>query len=308
MRHAERRRSSEAELDGAPRNRLSERRRELVNPLKDLGSALRQRTVDRLYVTYQAEEHPSLVRRMIQDSIGPGREIYIAAECPPRIPGLRCSAVRVADRTFYRYAMVKQRSPALTIKRFIDVAGSAVLLLLLTPVLILAALAIKLTSPGPVLFRQQRMKLGPLEFTMLKFRTMVVDAEQHKGLLLRANEADGPMFKLRTDPRVTPVGRILRKLSIDELPQLFNVLKGDMSLVGPRPLAWKEQARDSWWRKLRLSVMPGITGLWQVNGRSTSFEDWVRYDLQYVESWSLVQDAKIVLKTIPAVLSSRGAV
>jgi len=167
---------------------------------------------------------------------------------------------------------------------------------------------VKLDTPGPVLFRQERVGRRGRRFTMLKFRSMVVDAEARRPALAAANEADGPLFKVRHDPRVTRVGRILRRLSLDELPQLVNVLRGDMSIVGPRPALPSEVVQ--WGPELfdRLHVPPGITGLWQVRGRSESrFADYRRWDLYYVDNWSLAHDMAIVLRTIPALLSRRGA-
>lgn len=195
-------------------------------------------------------------------------------------------------------------------KQTLDFVGALVLLLLASPVFLLAALAVKLTSSGPVLFRQQRSGLNGRPFTMLKFRTMVTDAEQLKAELASFNEMDGPVFKVTNDPRVTPVGRFLRKWSVDELPQLWNVLRFEMSLVGPRPLPVDEVRRinDPAHRR-RLSVKPGLTCLWQISGRNevSSFKEWVRLDLEYIDNWSLWLDLKILLKTIPVVLTGAGA-
>jgi lipopolysaccharide/colanic/teichoic acid biosynthesis glycosyltransferase len=169
-------------------------------------------------------------------------------------------------------------------------------------------LLIRLDSPGPALFRQQRVgKHGKL-FTCYKFRTMVIDAEARKAELVALNEADGPLFKIRRDPRVTRVGRLLRRSSLDELPQLWNVLSGEMSLVGPRPALPEEVALYEPWHRRRLEVMPGLTGLWQVLGRSnTTFDEMVQLDIYYAENWSVNTDLRILLRTIPAVLSSNGA-
>ncbi len=193
-------------------------------------------------------------------------------------------------------------------KAVIDRLGSLLLLLLITPVLLAVAVAIKLESGGPVLFRQQRVgKAGEL-FWMLKFRSMVVDAEQRRACLAGVNEAGGPLFKIRRDPRVTRVGTFLRRYSLDELPQLINVLVGDMSLVGPRPPLPTEVERYAFDARRRLLVRPGLTGLWQVSGRSDlTWEETVQLDLRYVENWSLAMDAVIVWKTAGAVLGGRGA-
>jgi exopolysaccharide biosynthesis polyprenyl glycosylphosphotransferase len=192
------------------------------------------------------------------------------------------------------------------LKRSVDLSVTSVALVIAAPFMIVIALAIKLTSPGPVLFKQRRVGAMEREFTILKFRTMVVGAHAQRDAL--DNEADGLLFKMRRDPRVTRVGRFLRKTSLDELPQLFNVLAGEMSLVGPRPALPEETARYAESQRGRLRVKPGVTGLWQVNGRhDLAFEDYVRYDLFYVENWSLTMDLYILAKTIPALLTARGS-
>lgn len=195
-------------------------------------------------------------------------------------------------------------------KQMIDLTGALLLLVLSSPVLILAAVLIKLSSPGPVLFRQQRAGLNGRPFTMLKFRSMVSDAEQRKHELELLNEMSGPVFKASHDPRITKIGRLLRKYSIDEFPQLLNVVRGDMSLVGPRPLPVDEVARfDDLAHRRRLSVKPGITCLWQISGRNniTDFQEWVRLDLQYIDNWSLWLDLRILLRTVPVVVLGTGA-
>jgi exopolysaccharide biosynthesis polyprenyl glycosylphosphotransferase len=197
----------------------------------------------------------------------------------------------------------------LVVKRIVDIVLSFSLLVIASPIMLGAALAIKLTSPGPVFFRQERIGLNKRRFVIYKFRTMVPNAEQLMAQLLSQNEASGPVFKIRHDPRITRVGRFLRRSSIDELPQLLNVLKGDMSLVGPRPLPVRDyEGFDEDWQRRRFSVKPGITCLWQVNGRSNiSFDRWMKLDLQYMDEWSLWLDMKILVKTIPAVMKGSGA-
>ena len=195
-------------------------------------------------------------------------------------------------------------------KHAIDVVGAMAFLVLWSPVFIGVALAIRLTSPGPILFRQRRAGLNGKPFTMLKFRSMVTNAEQRKAELQALNEMEGPVFKLTNDPRITPIGRILRRYSIDEWPQMVNVLLGDMSLVGPRPLPLDEVQRfDDLAHRRRLSVKPGLTCLWQVNGRNevTDFKDWVRLDLEYIDTWSLWLDIKILFRTVPVVIMGTGA-
>jgi len=195
------------------------------------------------------------------------------------------------------------------VKRALDIVVSATALAALSPIFILIAAAIKLTSPGPIFFVQERVGLNKRKFRMYKFRTMVPGADKLVDELEHLNEVSGPVFKIRNDPRVTPIGKILRKTSLDELPQLFNVLKGDMSLVGPRPLPVRDyEGFDKDWHRRRFSVRPGMTCLWQVNGRSEiPFEKWMELDLQYIDQWSLWLDIKILAKTIPAVFKQKGA-
>ena len=195
-------------------------------------------------------------------------------------------------------------------KQVIDVVGAFLTLLACSIPFLIVAVMIKLTSPGPVVFRQKRCGINGQPFTMLKFRSMVSDAEQRRSELDALNEMDGPVFKVTNDPRVTRIGRVLRKWSIDEWPQLINVLRGEMSLVGPRPLPVDEVNRfDELSHRRRLSVKPGLTCLWQVSGRNNvrDFKDWVRLDLEYIDNWSLWLDIKILCRTIPAVLSGAGA-
>ncbi len=196
------------------------------------------------------------------------------------------------------------------LKYAIDFFGTLVLLILFAIPMFLVAVLIKLTSPGPILFRQQRAGLNGQPFTIYKFRTMVTNAEQLKHELERLNEMTGPVFKVSKDPRITPIGRLLRKFSIDEFPQLFNVLRGEMSLVGPRPLPVDEVKRfDDMAHRRRLSVKPGLTCLWQISGRNnvSDFRDWVRLDLEYIDNWSLWLDLKILLRTVPIVLTGIGS-
>ena len=195
-------------------------------------------------------------------------------------------------------------------KQLMDYVGAFLILIPTSIIMAVVAVAVKLTSPGPVFFRQQRAGLNGRPFTMLKFRTMVTNAEQLKQELAVLNEMTGPVFKVTNDPRVTPIGKWLRKASVDEFPQLFNVLGGDMSLVGPRPLPLDEVAKfDDMAHRRRLSVKPGLTCIWQVSGRNqvSDFREWVRLDLEYIDNWSLWLDIKILARTIPVVLFGWGA-
>ncbi len=194
------------------------------------------------------------------------------------------------------------------VKRFFDLMISITMLLLLSPIMVIAALLVRFTSPGPVIFRQVRVGRGGRHFWCYKFRSMCVDAEAQKNKLMHLNEASGPVFKIKRDPRITRVGVILRKFSIDELPQLFNVFNGDMSIVGPRPPLPTEVESYGVRERRRLAVRPGLTCLWQVSGRSNvSFDRWVELDILYIETMSFTNDVKIVIKTVPAVLKSSGA-
>ena len=194
------------------------------------------------------------------------------------------------------------------LKRWLDIAGSLGGLIALSPLLIGVAVLIKLTSPGPVFFRQKRIGADEKVFVCYKFRSMYMDAERRQAELEAQNEADGAIFKIKNDPRVTSVGHLIRRCSIDELPQLINVLKGEMSLVGPRPLPLRDFGRMGELHKKRLATIPGVTGHWQISGRSElSFEDMVQLDLYYIENWSLSLDVKIIFKTIGAVCQGRGA-
>ena len=194
------------------------------------------------------------------------------------------------------------------LKKTFDLVVSTLVLVLGLPLWLAIALAVKLTSPGPVFYRDRRIGLGEREFAMLKFRTMYADAAARLSELEDANEAPGPLFKIRQDPRVTPVGAYLRRFSLDEIPQVLNVLRGEMSLVGPRPLPLRDYQQLEDWHRKRYLVLPGITGLWQIAGRSNlGFDDLVRLDFYYLETWSIWLDITIMVKTIPAVLSARGA-
>jgi exopolysaccharide biosynthesis polyprenyl glycosylphosphotransferase len=208
----------------------------------------------------------------------------------------------------YAVAGPSEAIPA-TIKRALDVVFSTILLIFLTPVFVVVGALVRLTSPGPVFFRQIRVGLNKRQFNIYKFRTMVANAEQLQDQLLGMNEMSGPVFKIKKDPRVTPLGRFLRKTSIDELPQLFNVLMGDMSLVGPRAMSLRDyQLFDQDWQRRRFSVKPGITCLWQIHGRnSVPFEKWMELDMQYIDKWSLWLDFKILAQTVPVVLRGTGA-
>ncbi len=198
--------------------------------------------------------------------------------------------------------------PLPTWKRMLDISGATLGIAISWPIMLAAIVLIRVESPGPAIFRQRRSGLGGKPFDIFKFRTMVADAEQRKSQLMGLNEQDGPAFKIRHDPRITAIGKILRKTSLDELPQLFNVLRGEMSLVGPRPLPVKEQTACDQWHRRRLDVTPGLTCIWQVKGRSTvSFDRWVGMDVSYIQRRTFMHDMKLLAQTVPAVVLRKGA-
>ncbi|NUQ73229.1 MAG: sugar transferase [Polyangiaceae bacterium] len=227
-------------------------------------------------------------------------------------PAMRSPLARTAARArrMRLRALLGLRSVGPAARRAIDIAASLIALILLSPVFLVAAIAIKATSRGPILFKQERVGQWGRRFAMLKLRTMVTNAEAKKTELQAAvnGALDGVRFKIKNDPRITPVGRILRKFSIDELPQLWNVLVGDMTLIGPRPPVWREVALYDPRALRRLEVKPGLTCLWQISGRSDlSFEQQVDLDIQYIDKTQPVDEVKILVRTIPAVLSGKGA-
>ena len=226
------------------------------------------------------------------------------------LPWPKVSVDQFGGEAVFYYRAQSAALGHLLIKQIFDYIAAAVLLVILSPLLAVIAIAIKLTSPGPAIYRQVRAGLNGRSFPMLKYRTMTVGADERQAELAAQNEMKGPVFKVTNDPRVTPLGRFLRRHSLDELPQLWNVLRGEMSLVGPRPLPVEEVKRfDNDTHRRRLSVKPGLTCLWQISGRNdiADFTDWVRLDLAYIDQWSLWLDFKILLATIPAALFGRGA-
>jgi exopolysaccharide biosynthesis polyprenyl glycosylphosphotransferase len=283
----------------------------VVSGLEKLPEYLRLNVVDEVVLALPLRSYHSLASKIAAACEQQG----IIVRFLPNIFDLKEARQRAED--FEGHAVISHESAAsdswgLVVKRMLDVVLSGLAILVLSPVLIVTAILVKLTSPGPVLFVQKRLGLNKRMFHIYKFRTMVVDAEKRLKDIEHLNEVSGPVFKIKNDPRITPIGRFLRKTSIDELPQLFNVLKGDMSLVGPRPLQVRDyELFNSFcedWQRRRFSVRPGITCLWQIKGRSSiPFEKWMELDLQYVRNWSLWLDLEILAKTVPAVLKGSGA-
>ncbi|MGH7829518.1 MAG: sugar transferase, partial [Candidatus Binatia bacterium] len=292
----------------APQNPLHGEPEKLLGPLQGFERILEGYEVDEVFIALPIVSYFETVTRIITVCETLGLVVRIPAE----LFELRLAKADVDYLDETAILTLQTGTPpsfGFALKRAIDVACSTVALTLLLPILAVVAIAIKLESKGPVFFRQERIGLGRKKFRLVKFRTMVSDAEARLQELERHNEVRGAAFKIKDDPRVTRVGRILRKFSLDELPQFFNVLKGDMSLVGPRPLPVRDVERfDARWQKRRFSVKPGITCLWQANGRhEISFEHWMELDLQYIDSWSLKLDFDILMKTIPAVFRGTGA-
>jgi len=279
-----------------------------LGSLDQLDQVLEECEVDRVIIAFSRASHQQLL-----SCIRVCRDHRVAIDVVPRLFELLDGAQSLNQ--IGGLPLLSIGAPPLTpasrlAKRGLDIAISSLLLIVLSPVLLAIAIAIKLDSRGPVLFRQVRAGRGESEFELLKFRSMYGDAEERKAEFEKENEAtDGVMFKIKRDPRITRVGGFLRRTSLDELPQLVNVLCGEMSLVGPRPLILKEARHAAQtWHARRLDLRPGITGLWQVSGRSDlPFQEMVRFDYQYVSGWSLARDVEILLATIPVVLSGRGA-
>jgi exopolysaccharide biosynthesis polyprenyl glycosylphosphotransferase len=278
----------------------------VVGSLTSVLQAVASTGADTVAVTASRGVTSSVLKRLGWELEGAGVDIVVAPALTD-VAGPRVHVRPVSGLSLLYVEQPEFRGLSWAIKEIFDRCAAALGLLLALPLFGLFAVLIKFTSPGPVIFRQQRVGRDGNVFTVYKFRTMVCDAEERLDDLLQQNESDGALFKLRQDPRVTRVGAILRRYSIDELPQLWNVLKGEMSLVGPRPPLAGEVALYEEWQHDRLEVRPGITGLWQVSGRSElSFEDYVRLDLFYVENWSLAMDLFIVLRTVPTVLRHSG--
>ncbi len=264
--------------------------------------------VDEVVVTLPIRSFYEQIDQIIATCETQGITVHLLSHFFP-LQTVRARATEFGDMPLLTFRTGALWGGHVWLKRLFDIVASALLLLLLSPLFLLTAALLKLSSPGgPVLFIQTRIGYNRRPFKMLKFRTMVPDAEAKLEALEQLNEAHGPVFKMKEDPRITPLGRFLRKTSIDELPQLWNVLKGEMSLVGPRPLPLRDVAQfDAKWLQRRFSVKPGLTCLWQVNGRShDNFHTWVQQDLAYIDQWSFALDLKILLKTIPAVLRGGG--
>jgi exopolysaccharide biosynthesis polyprenyl glycosylphosphotransferase len=277
------------------------------DPLTELAMLLESRPIDEVFLGLPLDGSEPLIRPIITLCEEQGITVRVVAHLAALDWG-KASIDTLGEQPVITISSGPPDTLRLVAKRLIDVVGSTIGLIVLSPILAAIAVAVKLDSGGPILFVQERVGLNRRRFPAYKFRTMVVDAEKLQADLEHLNEAEGPVFKIEEDPRCTRLGRLLRRLSLDELPQLANVLMGDMSLVGPRPLPVRDVDRiDTRWHRRRFSVKPGITCLWQINSREPKFDEWIRSDMEYIDNWSLTLDLKILAKTIPAVLSGQGA-
>jgi exopolysaccharide biosynthesis polyprenyl glycosylphosphotransferase len=288
---------------------IEEIRRQLIGSLEELEGILMRQPVDEVLIALPAESCHAQIQTVITTCERAGVEAkYLLSD----IFELSLAKPRFEPQGNAPVVSLKvvHDDARLAVKRLIDIAGALVGLTIFGPLMLIIAAAIRVTSPGPALFVQERYGLRKRRFRMYKFRTMVRDAEKLQAGLESQNEVRGPAFKIRNDPRITSIGRFLRKTSLDEFPQFLNVLKGEMSLVGPRPLPSRDVSRfDNAALMRRFSVKPGLTCLWQINGRSsnTDFESWITLDLKYIDEWSLLLDLAILAKTVPAVLRGSGA-
>jgi exopolysaccharide biosynthesis polyprenyl glycosylphosphotransferase len=292
----------------APRSPAHAGSEKLLGSLEEAERVLAAERIDEIFITLPIKTY----YQRIAEIITAAEDLGISVRMPADFFNLEVSRAEVDYLDNLPIMTMTSPSPsagALLLKRAVDVVVAAVALAALAPLLAVVALAIRWDSAGPVFFTQDRIGLGRRRFRMIKFRTMAVDAEARLHEVAHLNECRGAAFKIEVDPRVTRVGRWLRRLSIDELPQLWNVLVGDMSLVGPRPLPDRDVRRfDQRWLNRRFSVKPGLTCIWQANGRhNIDFDEWMELDLQYVDQWSLGLDFEIMLRTVPAVLRGTGA-
>jgi exopolysaccharide biosynthesis polyprenyl glycosylphosphotransferase len=282
--------------------------RELAARLRDFDRYIREHVVDEVVLALPVSSHYAQFSHVLRTCEEQGILLHMLPDFFD-LKYARLTLEVLEDQPVITLRTGAMEGWPLLVKRLFDVAIALVLLILLGPLFVVVALAIKLTSAGPIFFVQERVGLNKRLFRVLKFRTMVQDAERQQTALEERNEVSGPVFKIRNDPRITRVGAFLRRTSIDELPQLINVFLGDMSLVGPRPLPVRDyRGFDADWHRRRVSVRPGITCLWQIRGRSSiPFEQWMELDMLYIDTWSLWLDFKVLVCTLPAVLSGRGA-
>lgn len=287
---------------------LPEMKAKYLGPVDALESIFLRKVVDLVIVAIPAKSCYEAIQKTIRVSESVGVDVLQVDDVFIRRQNNLSSEMEAVKAITYSLHEIDRLGHRM-IKRVFDIAVSATLLVLLVPLFLAIAVAIKVTDPGPALFIQERFGFRRRRFHLFKFRTMVVNAEKLMAELETKNEAVGPIFKIKADPRVTRLGRFLRASSLDELPQLWNVLRGDMSLVGPRPMSVRDVSLfSSAYLMRRFRVKPGITGLWQVSGRSnTTFDQWIALDFRYIDHWSLMLDLRILLRTIPAVFRGAGA-
>ncbi len=279
----------------------------VMGDVGDLEAFLKKHVISEVYIAGNGDSHRAEMQQAIRVLERFGIPFALPA-CGFRFARAQPAHEKAVADGYIHYLSVRHRPFQQAIKRAFDIVASSAALVVLSPLMLGVAVAIKLTSRGPVLFRQERVGFHGSSFHMLKFRSMVINAEELKKKLLAQNEQSGPVFKMQRDPRITAVGRWIRKFSIDELPQLLNVLRGEMTIVGPRPPVPSEVAQYEAWQRRRFSVRPGLTCVWQVSGRNQiSFEEWMYLDMQYIDHWSLQRDLELIAKTVPVVLTGRGA-
>jgi exopolysaccharide biosynthesis polyprenyl glycosylphosphotransferase len=272
-----------------------------------LASYLATNPVDEVYVATDVNRHNAALQSVVEVCERLGIPFAVPAHVFRLGRALPLHAKAVEDG-YIHYVLTISHPVQDAVKRGVDFALASMALVALSPLFLAVAIAIKLTSKGPVFFKQTRVGLRGRLFGMYKFRSMVVDAEARMKELEAKNEQTGPVFKMRNDPRITPIGRFIRAYSIDELPQLINIVRGEMAIVGPRPPVPKEVAQYKPWQRRRLSVRPGLTCLWQVSGRNNiGFDEWMMLDLQYVDQWSFAKDVALIGKTVPVVVTGKGA-
>ena len=277
-----------------------------VYPIRELPALLREQVIDEIVFAVGSESLAGLEEVFLLCD-EEGVRTRVAVDFFPHVNST-ISLDRFGSTPLLTFSAAPYDEIRLLVKRVTDMTIAAAGLIVLSPLMAAIAVLIRVTSPGPAIFRQVRCGLNGRQFVFYKFRSMVQNAEELKAKLAALNEQVGPVFKMRHDPRITGIGRFIRKYSIDELPQLINVLRGDMSIVGPRPPLPSEVAKYEAWQRRRLSVRPGLTCVWQVSGRnSIGFEEWMLLDMRYIDHWSLAQDFQLILKTLPVVLTGRGA-
>jgi exopolysaccharide biosynthesis polyprenyl glycosylphosphotransferase len=288
---------------------LSQKNVNLLGKLKDFSHIIRNHIIDEVVISLPIKSYYEEIQEIVEKA---GEQGILVRYIPELFDTMisRSRLEKFEDHTVLNLISGPGDSWQYAAKKGMDLILGLIMIMAALPLMVCTAIAIKVTSRGPIFFIQKRIGYNKRVFSLYKFRTMVVEAEKLQSELEILNEMDGPVFKIRNDPRLTKIGRWLRKWSIDELPQLFNVVKGDMSLVGPRPLPirdYREFSKD--WHRKRFSVLPGITCFWQVNGRNNvSFAEWMKMDMKYIDDWKFSVDLKILLKTIPAIIRKEGAV